>query len=77
MQQNQLSLCQYPDGIFKIPDFLGWNVVVNGPNLIGEYRKLPEKVFSSRIAFESVRSFRPCFFFPPLPRYTHIKDVFE
>ncbi|KAF8806841.1 cytochrome P450 [Phlegmacium glaucopus] len=44
---------RYPDGIFKIPDFLGWIVVVTGPKLIAEYRKVPEHLFSSRSAFES------------------------
>ena len=56
---QQLPFCQYPDGIFKVPDFLDWKVVVQGPKLIAEYRMVPEHVFSVRAALEYVCLFLP------------------
>ena len=47
----------FPDGIFKIPDFLDWKVVINHPKLIAKYWKVPENMFSSQVALEAVHQY--------------------
>ena len=49
--------CQYKGGVFKVPAIDRWIVVVSGPELIDELRKMPDEMVSFELATGGVRPF--------------------
>ena len=49
--------CQYKGGVFKVPAIDRWIVVVSGPELIDELRKMPDEMVSFELATGGVRTF--------------------
>jgi hypothetical protein len=48
---------QWPNGIFKVPEKLQWQVLVTDSRLIDEIRKAPEHVLSLWAAVDKVSNF--------------------
>ena len=48
---------QYKGGVFKVPAIDRWIVVVSGPELIDELRKMPDEMVSFELATGGVRTF--------------------
>ena len=49
--------CQHKGGVFKVPAIDRWIVVVSGPELIDELRKMPDEMVSFELATGGVRTF--------------------
>lgn len=56
-----LIMSQYKDSFFKVPTMNRWVVVITGPRLLEELRKIPDERLSFDHAMQDVRRYGSCY----------------